>query len=134
MALKIILRLFFLSDFRVFLKTEKKNIRESLCTPNKTFFVPLANVYAWKMQIFCEFFTSLKFLLAKVSTQKIRYSSLNTQNAHIVQLFEMYFVFPLDNIGQTHNEGMHQLALEKGLLVLCCTLGIVVSEKGRWMD
>ena len=83
------------------------------------------------MQIFCEFFTSRKFLLAKVSTQKIRYSSLNTQNGHIVQLFEMYFVFPLDNIGQTHNEGMNQLALEKGLLVLCCTLGIVVSEKGR---
>ena len=131
MALKIILRLFFLSDFRVFLKTEKENIRESLCTPNKTFFCPISECLCLKNANILRIFYLAKVSAREISTQKIRYSFLNTQNAHIVQLFEMYFVFPLDNIGQTHNEGMHQLALEKGLLVLCCTLGIVVSEKGR---
>ena len=34
----------------------------------------------------------------------------------------LYFVFPLDNIGWAQNDGRHQPALEKRLLVLWCTL------------
>ena len=40
------LSLFFLSDFRVFLKTEKKIFAKVYAPQIKLFFVPLANVYA----------------------------------------------------------------------------------------
>ena len=65
------LSLFFLSDFRVFLKTEKKNIRESLCTPNKTFFCPISECLCLKNANILRI-----FYLAKVSACE----SFNSEN------------------------------------------------------
>ena len=61
--------------------------------PKVNLFGPLAKVYVCEMQKFYEFFTSRKFLLAKVLPQKMRYSSFSTQNAHIAQLSETCILY-----------------------------------------